>query len=88
MKDVVKEFKLTGELEIIVPLVVEQWNENCYISQWGDEYTLCEQDLKSENFTKTCLKVRISITQSEELIEKLNLTNTRSTVFTSGSTWK
>lgn len=87
MKDVVTKFNLTGECEIDISEVIKQWNLRWDISQWKDEYTLCRNNRKANNFTKTDIKVRISTQDAHRLIAQLKLVQTRSPIFKSGSSW-
>lgn len=86
--DIIVNFQMTGPCEISIEKTVEIWDEDWSISQWDEEYTLCHQNLKADNFTKTDFKVAISKKQAHELIGELDLINERSPVFRSGSTWR
>ena len=86
-KKIVTKFNLTGECNISVKNTIAQWDDDYFISQWKEEYTLCRKDKDAENFTKTNLKVRISKLKAHELIGKLDLVCIDSPVFKSGKTW-
>lgn len=78
--DIVLQFNLTGICIIDTDKVARRWNKDCFISQWKDEYRLC--DIRTVNgapVTKT--KVTISEQQAKELTAKLGLVSTQSTAF-------
>jgi hypothetical protein len=82
----VTDFSITGICEIDESLILKYWNHLWSISQWKDEFTLVKGIRK--NSEKLELKVRIYTNTAKSLIEKLKLTQIKSNVFTSGSTWK
>ena len=86
--DIIIDFQMTGPCEISIEKTVEIWDKDWSISQWEEEYTLCHHNPKSDNFTMTDLKIRISKKQTHQLIGELDLINERSPVFRSGSTWR
>lgn len=85
MENITIDFQDSGNCEIDVPKVVDQWNENCLISQWKDEYRLIEGIPDTED---TNIKLTISKAQAHELIVELDLVNERSPIFNSGSSWR
>lgn len=88
MDQIIKDFKETGPCEIDIDEAVKIWDKDWLISQWRNDYTLCHQNLKSDNFTKTDFKVTITKEQAHQLIDKLDLVGESSHVFASGRTWR
>lgn len=82
----IKEYKTTGELELIIDEVVKKWNKNTRIYQWHNQYRLVEFLRKNSSITK--LKINISEEQAKELIEKLNLKCIKDGLFNNAYTWK
>jgi hypothetical protein len=68
--DCLLDVPLSGSCPIDLEKIVENWNEMSKISQWKDEYRLCQNDPSSENFTKTSLKVTISTHDAHLIIAK------------------
>lgn len=85
---VIINFEITGECDVDVSEVAKQWDENSSISQWHEEYTLCQHDKSAENFTKTTFKVKIPKIQALEIIGKLNLVDIKSPIFNNARTWR
>ena len=87
------KFQQTGICEIHVDYVVEHWDENWKITQWGDgydrpeEYSLIYGNKESKKTGKFRTKTTISKQQAHELIGKLDLIMKQSPVFNSGKTW-
>ena len=97
-KEIIIECPITGICKIDVDELIRQWKlkrnfDKFYISQWINydsnikQFTLCKQNLKSGNFSKTSLKVTIDEVTANTIIKKLNFKNLQS-FMRSGSTWK
>ena len=82
----IKEFRLTGEVELNIEEVIRKWNKNTHIVQCHDTYRLVEYIRKDSNRPK--LKVEIYTKQAKELIKRLNLKQYKSDIFNNGSTWR
>lgn len=85
--DIVLDFKPTGICIVDVAKVARRWSKDCFITQWKEEYRLC--DIRTVNgapVTKT--KVTISEQQAKELAAKLCLVSIQSTTFKNAYTWR
>lgn len=88
MKNIIKQFNVSGNCEIFIDEIIEQWNNRCVIFRWVDEYRLVEEIwLLGKNTGRD--KVKISINQSDArlLILKLNLVEEQS-FLKSGKTYR
>ena len=79
----ISEFKDSGENEVDIQFLFSAWNCNFSLSQWNDEFTLVKV-MRSRKI----LKSKISQKQAFEIINLMRLTEEKSEIFTSGSTWK
>jgi len=86
--DCLLDIPLSGTCPINLELIKELWNEDSEISQYHDEYRLCQNDLGADNFTRTSLKVTISENDAQVIIFTLGLSQEKSEVFKNGSTWR
>ncbi len=85
---VVTKSEMTGICEIDIAAVEKNWNHNACISQYGDEFTLCQYHARAGNFTKTSLKVRISPIAAYSLVERLGLQSIGDPLFARAQTWR
>ncbi len=83
MKNVIKNYVITGPCTLYVDKLVKLWNDKFSISQWHDEYRLVKSRGKGES-----LKATISTEQALEIIKKLNLLPVHDTLFKNGKSWK
>jgi len=88
LSNLIHKYKETGICEIYVDKVVDVWDDDWGISQYHEEFKLCHNNPKADNFTRTDFKIVISKQQAHELIGKMNLIDERSTVFNHGRIWK
>lgn len=74
MKNVITQFNFSGECQINIDAVITQWNNRCSISRWGDTYRLIETIWRNGKTNGTTnIKVTISESAANTLIERLNL---------------
>lgn len=85
---VVTKNEMTGICEIDIAAVEKNWNHNACISQYGEEYTLCQYHAQAVNFTKTSLKVQISLDAATILIVRLGLQPINDPLFVRAKTWR
>ena len=72
------EFNLTGICIVNTPIVIEKWDDQCFISQWHEKYTLVCDGAKAV----------ISKQQAKEIIVELDLMPEQSPIFLNGKTWR
>lgn len=86
-KKYIKEFRLTGELEVFTDLVCEDWDSGFSLLLWKNQketrYTL----LKIGGSKTPELESIISEEQALEMIERLKLLNVKGSIFSSGSSF-
>lgn len=84
--ELITKFKDTGICKVDIDLVCKKWNHLFFITQWEDEFRLIKQKRKDSPIT--ALKITVSELQARQIIERLNLKQTKSMTFRSGSTWR
>ena len=84
-KDIVIDYKLTGDCLIDIEETIKQWNEKFVILQWEETYRLVKYRRLGQESTN--IKVGIPNEQALELIEKLNLQSTKG-IFNSSKSWR
>jgi len=87
LEKLIHKYKETGVCEIYVDKVSEVWDNDWGISQYNEEYKLCHNNPKANNFTRTDFKIVISKTQAHELIGRLGLIDNKSTFFKNARMW-
>jgi len=89
LDNIVTNFQSTGDCEVDVDLVCKKWNYTWFLSQWvnkdENKFTLCKQ-LRIGTSSQR-IKVKISVSQADEIIQKLKLDREGSS-FRSGRTWR
>jgi uncharacterized protein (UPF0333 family) len=86
LDNIVTNFQRTGNCEVDVDLVCKKWNYTWFLSQWVDNtFTLCKQ-LRIGTSSQR-IKVTISVSQADEIIQKLNL-DKEGSMFRSARTWR
>ena len=83
LNNCITEFHSTGPCSIDIEKSVKCWGKRCVISKWDEEYRIIRYTYK----THIAMKVTISVEDAEELIEKLNLEEQISGIYSSGSTF-
>lgn len=91
MENITTKFVDSGECTINVAEAVKQWNKDCFLAQYHEEYTLCEfapsgdpEDISPVKKTK----LLISKVQAHELIGQLDLICIPDTLFRNAKSWK
>lgn len=82
----IKDFKLTGNVEVNVENIVADWNHLWRLSQWKDNFRLIRFIRKDSEGTH--FKVTISDSNAKSLIDALGLKSYPHPLFKSGTTWK
>jgi hypothetical protein len=82
----IKEFNQTGPCVLDMAEVEKAWDHRCFISQNGDDYRFIQYLRRGSSACQ--LKVTISPTQAKEIINHLNLVQTKSPIFVKASSWR
>lgn len=80
------EFKQTGDNEVDEDFVVKKWNHLWWISKYHNQYRLIKYVRKDS--PNTAIKLTITEIQAKNLIDKLDLQQVKSDIFTYASSFK
>ena len=75
---VIEQFNDTGFCYLNINETIKQWNNDCCISQWHDEY----------RFHGLGIKININPRQAIELIVELKLNKLQSPIFKNAKIWR
>lgn len=82
----IKEFNQTGPCVLDIVEVEKAWDHRCFISQHGEDYRFIQYLRRGSSACQ--VKVTIAPKQAQEIIQKLQLVQTRSPIFVKASSWR
>lgn len=88
LKNIVKEYKISGVLDINIPEIISKWNHLWYLSEYRDkdDWKLIKY-IRKDSATRD-IKISISKENAKILINKLGLVSESSSFFRNAFSWR